>query len=110
MTTDTVGGVWTYSLELIEALAPQGVSVTLATMGRPMSVDQRRAVADVGVEAVHESTYPLEWMSSSWEDVDAAGGWVLELEGRVRPGAVHPNGHVHRHPPRRGAARPATRA
>ena len=34
MTADTVGGVWTYALDLARALAPHGVSVALATMGR----------------------------------------------------------------------------
>ena len=33
MTADTVGGVWTYALELAGALAPHGVTVALATMG-----------------------------------------------------------------------------
>ena len=35
MTTDTVGGVWTYAVELAAALAERDVEVTLATMGGP---------------------------------------------------------------------------
>ena len=33
MTADTVGGVWTYAVELVRALAPHRVTVALATMG-----------------------------------------------------------------------------
>ena len=40
MTADTVGGVWTYALELAGALAPHGVEVALATMGRRLSSAQ----------------------------------------------------------------------
>ena len=35
MTTDTVGGVWTYALELADALAERDVEVTLAVQGDP---------------------------------------------------------------------------
>lgn len=41
MTTDTVGGVWHYSLELARGLALHGVRVALATMGQPISAAQR---------------------------------------------------------------------
>ncbi|HEX8375447.1 MAG TPA: hypothetical protein VF606_09745, partial [Geminicoccaceae bacterium] len=33
MTTDAVGGVWTYSLDLAAALATRGVRTTLAVLG-----------------------------------------------------------------------------
>src|SRR4051812_8340607 len=95
MTADTVGGVWTYATELIRALSQREVAVTLATMGPVMSRDQREIVQQCGVEEVHESTYPLEWMEADWSDVDAAGAWLLDLERRVRPDVVHLNGYVH---------------
>lgn len=34
MTADTVGGVWTYALELAQALDSRGIQIALATMGR----------------------------------------------------------------------------
>jgi glycogen(starch) synthase len=95
MTADTVGGVWTYALELIRALAPFGVEVTLATMGSPLTPSQweeARALANLRVE---ESTFQLEWMDEPWEDVRAAGDWLLGLEARVRPDVVHLNGYCH---------------
>jgi glycogen(starch) synthase len=95
MTTDTVGGVWTYALELASALAPLNVEVVLATMGRPMTVDQRAAVEASPVVAVHESEFALEWMDEPWEDVERAGVWLLELEAAVAPDVVHLNGYVH---------------
>lgn len=93
MTADTVGGVWTYAVELAHALAPDGVEVHLATMGRRMSEAQR---AEAGVfTAVHESDHALEWQDDPWADVDAAIGWLLDLERDVAPDLVHLNGYVH---------------
>ena len=93
MTADTVGGVWTYAVELAHALAPHGVEVHLATMGRPLSPAQH-AEADA-FAAVHASSFPLEWQDEPWAGVDAAGHWLPELEREVRPDVVHLNGYAH---------------
>lgn len=103
MTADTVGGVWNYALELASALALRGVEVTIATMGVPLSDAQwseARALDKVmnsvmsSVDVV-ESTYSLEWMPEPWDDVDAAGDWLLGLAHELRPDVVHLNGYVH---------------
>jgi glycosyltransferase involved in cell wall biosynthesis len=93
MTADAIGGVWTYSLELARALAPHGVAVTLATMGRLLTADERRESRSVPGLTVEESELRLEWMDDPWEDQARAGEWLLELEARVRPDLVHLNGY-----------------
>jgi glycosyltransferase involved in cell wall biosynthesis len=95
MTADTVGGVWTYALELARALADSGVHVALATMGEAPSAGQMRAAADVPGLEVHASTYRLEWMDDPWRDVAAASDWLLDLEARIAPDVVHLNGYCH---------------
>ncbi len=95
MTTDTVGGVWTYAMELARALRPAGVDVVLATMGPAMSAAQVREAAAEPNVTVHESTWKLEWMAASWTDVAAAGEWLLRLEAEHRPDVVHLNGYAH---------------
>lgn len=95
MTADTVGGVWPYALELADALAPEGVEVVLATMGRPMSSYQRDEIRSSAVVDVHESRFALEWMDDPWDDVDHASDWLLELEQRIEPDLVHLNGYAH---------------
>lgn len=95
MTADTVGGVWTYACELIEALAAHGVEVTLAAMGNGLSPAQaRRAAALANLEVV-EGRFALEWMPEPWRDVDAAGDWLLGLAARTSPEIVHVNGYAH---------------
>ncbi|SFU55237.1 Glycosyltransferase involved in cell wall bisynthesis [Pontibacter akesuensis] len=95
MTADTVGGVWNYTLELVRALAPFKTEVALATMGAPLSEEQRRQADDIDNLTIYESTYKLEWMENAWEDVEEAGQWLLKLKDEVQPDLVHLNGMVH---------------
>ncbi len=95
MTADAVGGVWTYALELADALAESGVAVTLAVMGGGLSAEQRRQAAASSVAAVHGSALALEWMDDPWAEVDAAGDWLLGLAEEARPDVVQLNGYSH---------------
>lgn len=89
MTADTVGGVWTYALDLCRALAPSGVRVTLATMGDAPRADQLAQAAALPNLTLQASTFKLEWMQDPWEDLRRAGDWLLELESKTRPDLVH---------------------
>ena len=95
MTADCVGGVWTYALDLADALAPHGVEVQLATMGPPPNDEQRAAAARSAAVALHESSFALEWEDDPWRQVDQAGEWLLGLAERIGPDIVHLNGYSH---------------
>ena len=95
MTADTVGGVWTYAVELARGLAERGVEVALATMGAPLNDFQREKADRIPRLKVFESTFKPEWMEDSWRDVEKAGDWLLGLEERVRPDLIHLNGYAH---------------
>jgi glycogen(starch) synthase len=95
MTADTIGGVWTYALDLATALAPHGVEIHLATMGDPLSPDQQRDADERPNVTIHESTYKLEWMNDPWQDVKAAGRWLLDLEQQIAADIIHLNGYAH---------------
>ena len=95
MTADTVGGVWTYAVELIRAFQEYGIQVLLATMGRPISDAQRDDLREIENVELAESTYRLEWMDDQWADVSAAGKWLLRLEREFEPDIVHLNGYAH---------------
>ena len=92
MTADTLGGVWTYAVELARALAGFGVETTLAAMGGEPAPDQREEARGL---QLFTAPYKLEWMEDPWEDVAAAGEWLLEIERRVQPDVVHLNGYAH---------------
>jgi glycosyltransferase involved in cell wall biosynthesis len=95
MTTDTVGGVWTYSLELANALSARGVETTLVAMGAPLRRDQRDELERVDVAGVFAAELALEWMPDPWDDLERAGSWLLEISDRVAPDLVHLNSYGH---------------
>jgi glycosyltransferase involved in cell wall biosynthesis len=95
MTADTVGGVWTYALELAHALQSYNIELVLATMGARLQEQQRTAVQQVKNITLVESAWKLEWMADAWDDVRAAGTWLLDLEALTQPDVVHLNGYAH---------------
>jgi glycogen synthase len=95
MTADTVGGVWTYALELARALGKYDIDVAIATMGPEPSRSQREEAAAIRNVDLFKSNYKLEWMQNAWTNVRAAGEWLLSLEKRLRPDVVHLNGYAH---------------
>jgi glycogen synthase len=103
MTTDAVGGVFTYCIQLAAALRRKRVQVAFASMGRRLASGQRAEVQAVGAE-LFESEYRLEWMDDPWRDVERAGGWLLEAERAFRPDVVHVNGYAHASLPWRAPA------
>ena len=93
LTTDAVGGVWQYSLDLASELSTRGCHVLLAVLGPAPSEAQRRQLSRLPmVELAHEP-FALEWMNDPWRDVDAAGDWLLRLQSRFRADVVHLNGY-----------------
>ncbi len=62
MTADTVGGVWTYALDLARSLSEYGVDVTLVTLGPSSSDEQRREAATVARLELIETGEPLDWL------------------------------------------------
>ena len=85
MSTDAVGGVWTYATELRAQLEARGVDVVLATLGPQAPPDP---------DSPHLRCR-LEWQPDPWDDVAASGRWLLELAERTAAEVVHLNGFAH---------------
>jgi glycogen synthase len=95
MVSDSVGGVWTYSLELIAGLVARDCNVTLATMGPRPSPDQRAELSRLSDVRLIEGSFALEWERPPHDEARRAGEWLLELGGDVTPDVVHLNSFVH---------------
>jgi glycosyltransferase involved in cell wall biosynthesis len=95
MTADSVGGVFSYALDLSAGLRARGVEVWLAVMGGRLDAAQRAAARAVDGLHVEDRDFALEWMPDPWDDVAAAGRWLTALSDRVRPDVVHLNGYAH---------------
>jgi glycosyltransferase involved in cell wall biosynthesis len=95
MTADTLGGIWTYAVDLSRALIDQGGEVMIAAMGRVPGSDQRAQTEKIRGLELRARPFKLEWMESPWDDVARAGDWLLELTEEFRPDVVHLNGYAH---------------
>jgi len=94
MTTDTVGGVWVYSLELCKALQKHGVQVHLVAMGQWPTEEQEQEAAKLSNVLLYKSDYKLEWMQDPWEDVEKARKWINCIYHTVLPDLVHLNNYA----------------
>jgi glycosyltransferase involved in cell wall biosynthesis len=95
MTGDTVGGVWTFTLELAGALAGRDIEVMLATLGGEPSERQLAEARSLPNLRLATSSYKLEWMDDPWRDVKASGLWLLDLAREFAPDVIHLNSYGH---------------
>ncbi|MGE5501275.1 MAG: glycosyltransferase family 4 protein [Ignavibacteriales bacterium] len=91
MTTDAVGGVWTYALDLAGELATSGVQTTLAIMGPSAKADQLRAAKAVDGLALIETGLPLDWTAASPEELKVAADEIAALARGQRAEVIHLN-------------------
>jgi glycosyltransferase involved in cell wall biosynthesis len=95
MTADTVGGVWTYAMDLCRELCAAGDQVRLVTMGGRLSDAQHQQSAAIDGLDIVQTTFRLEWQDQPWDDVDAAGQTLLDQAEEFRPDVVHLNNFAH---------------
>ncbi len=95
MTTDTVGGVWTYTIDLCKSLQPHNVHFFLVTAGAAINESQKKQVDSLANVTVFETTCLLEWMEDPWESIDASVEYLLQLEQKLKPHIIHLNGFVY---------------
>src|SRR4051812_16241630 len=95
MTTDAVGGVWQYTVDLARALADRGAELLVAVLGPGPSHEQRTELQSLARIVLAEKTFALEWEPNSWADVDASGEWLLQLDAQFRADVIHLNGYSH---------------
>jgi glycosyltransferase involved in cell wall biosynthesis len=90
MTTDAVGGVWTYSAVLASALAAAGMEIHLVILGPPLRQHKRAMLRDSRVHLI-ESNLALEWQDPGGDDVANARRFLENIEEEIRPDIVHLN-------------------
>jgi len=93
MTTDAVGGVWSYALALCTALP--AIRFVLATMGPRAGAEQQSALARLPNVELAESDFRLEWMAGAEQDMADSRAWLRGLALRHRADLVHVNGYAH---------------
>ena len=96
MTTDTIGGVWTFTKELAAGLLQSGHAVALVSLGRAPSQEQVMWCSRIGEQYKdtfrHESSCaPLEWMNANHDAYDGAASLLLRNADDFKPDLLHTN-------------------
>ena len=89
MTTDAVGGVWRYSVDLAAGLAGCGVQTVLAVLGPSASPAQRAEAEAVPRLRLVDTGLPLDWTAAAPSVLDRASERLAALASLAGVGSVH---------------------
>lgn len=96
LTTDTIGGVWTFTRELTAGLLQQGHHVAMVSFGRSPSGEQQRCCDELSQRYADQFRYesssvPLEWMQENQSAYSAAESFLLRVADKFSPDIFHTN-------------------
>jgi glycogen synthase len=89
VTADTVGGVWTYTRELVTALSQRGVQVTLVSFGEIPTPDQAAWLDGLRNVDYRATAFRLEWMQDCDEDLRLSAMFLEQVIAETRPDLLH---------------------
>lgn len=87
LTTDAIGGVWTYSLALAEALATAGLRISLAVLG-PAEPSHIELPARPNVTVI-KTDLPLDWLVAGTSDLSAITRALRDIAQSLAPDVIH---------------------
>ena len=88
VTADTVGGVWTYTRELVCGLIARGHRVTLVSFGKTPTNAQTAWMHGKSL-AYYPTEFPLEWMQNSEAGISESEKYLERLITEVKPDLLH---------------------
>jgi glycogen synthase len=96
LTTDTIGGVWTFTKELTQHLLEQGHAVALVSFGREPSAEQHMWCVQTAARFssafyFRPSDVPLEWMQDNRRVYESGEAVLIEIARWFRPEILHSN-------------------
>lgn len=91
ITADTVGGVWTYTRELVSGLVRQEFEVVLVSFGGVPTAEQTRWMSGLRNLDYRPTAFKLEWMQDSMDDLRASAEYLEAVAEETRPNLLHFN-------------------
>lgn len=89
VTADTLGGVWTYTRELVTGLVRRGERVTLVSFGNIPTPAQTRWMEALENFEYRPTAFKLEWMLDSEADMAASAQYLQAVIEETRPDLLH---------------------
>jgi glycogen(starch) synthase len=94
MTADSVGGVWSYALQLARALQPHGVQMTIAVLGSAASSQQLAQAQGIEGLDVLQTDLPLDWQAEDGASVADTATHIATLARRHAANIVQLNSPI----------------
>jgi len=91
MTADTVGGVWTYTRELVTQLSRRGIMITLVSFGELPSAAQSEWIEELPDVSFHPTAFRLEWMQDAQSDLRQSTEFLQSIIAEAKPDLLHFN-------------------
>lgn len=91
MTADTMGGVWTYTRELVTQLSRRSVRVTLVSFGEIPSAAQSEWIDGLPNVSYHPTAFRLEWMQDAQNDLEESSRFLKSIIDETHPDLLHSN-------------------
>jgi glycosyltransferase involved in cell wall biosynthesis len=89
VTTDAVGGVWRYSMELCSAWAERGIDIVLAVLGPAPGAAQRREAASIERLLLLETGLSLDWTARDRHELEQVCDELAGIARRHGASSVH---------------------
>jgi glycosyltransferase involved in cell wall biosynthesis len=94
ITTDTIGGVWTYTRELAIGLLEAGCEVAIVSVGPLPSAEQQKWLQQLGQQWPNKTWFAgkecsLEWMQKNGDCYFNSEGFLLECVRYFNPDIFH---------------------
>jgi glycosyltransferase involved in cell wall biosynthesis len=89
VTADTIGGVWTYTRELVTGLLRRGERVTLVSFGDIPTPAQTRWMEHLKNFDYRPTAFKLEWMLDSENDMIASAQYLEAVIQESKPDVLH---------------------
>lgn len=89
VTADTVGGVWTYTRELVTGLSQRGVHVTLVSFGEIPTPAQSEWLEGLRNVDFRATAFRLEWMQDASDDLRASSAFLQQVVSETKPDVLH---------------------
>jgi glycosyltransferase involved in cell wall biosynthesis len=89
ITSDTVGGVWTYTQELVTGLVQRGHRITLVSLGKLPLRHQTAWMKTLPGVDYRPTEYRLEWMEVAERDIEESKRYLELLISEVEPDVLH---------------------
>ncbi|HEX4606084.1 MAG TPA: glycosyltransferase family 4 protein [Candidatus Angelobacter sp.] len=89
ITADTLGGVWTYTRELVTGLVRGGDRVTLVSFGDIPTAAQTKWMEGLADLDYRPTAFKLEWMLDSEADMAASSQYLQAVVRETKPDLLH---------------------